>query len=404
MKRITTVILVALILILTACGGSGNNNGSNNSGGNNNSTVTDREKVEEMVRDFYKPLEAADNYKLSVYYSDELSMILTKDGDKMHMENVDEEWGYDYYVLIQDGIKYVITDDRTLMEDEFTYDFASETLDTILNMYVYGYLEMEEEVITFTATPNGENELAFVISGKYEDTSFRDTVTGKKEDGEIVEFMVEIEDEKMENVFTTKCELTYGEHVEIPEYKVAVTYDDMPRVESPYKSFGEIIDTIGEDDYLNYMIMNDQLLVIDEKDGRHYQFSAMLSQEVIDQYDELDVLSDDYEDRVFALISDIEIEDCIDFTDVTIPQNELDDYIGSEVQAMVDDGFEIVGFSYVEDNCSVYVSKDLLIYMAEVEVPEDFDMDMEPEDEDFGAMVIKGLGFETVELVALPMT
>ena len=191
--------------------------------------------------------------------------------------------------------------------------------------------------------------------------------------------------------------------MEIPEYTIPKTYENLPHVDSPYKTYGEIIETFGEDEYLDYSFINNQLIAIEGKDGRYYQFSTMLSEEFQDEYDKLDFMSEDYEDQVYKLVADLEIEDCIDFTDEVLPQDEMNSYIGKEVQSMVDDGFEISGYSFWEDNNYVWVTKDYLVYEVAVELTDGFDPDGEFEYEELGILTAKGIRFESVEPLALPM-
>ena len=149
--------------------------------------------------------------------------------------------------------------------------------------------------------------------------------------------------------------------------------------------------------------MENELVVMADKDGKYYQLSTIVDQDIVDQYDALDFMSDDYETKVNELISAIEVEDCIDFTDELLSKSDIDAYIGNEVSKMVDGGFEIMGYSFWEDNNFVFASRDYMSYMLQVDLPEGFDPDAEFEYEDLGVCIVKGIEFDSVEPAALPM-
>ena len=395
MKRIVVIMIIAVMMIATACGG-------NSGAAGDTKTVTSKEEVKELAEAFYAPLKEADNYKMSSYFNDELISILTKDQDKMHVEYTDEEYGYDYFLFMQDGKKYVITDDRSLFEDEATYDLSADNINMTLDMGIFAYLDADIEGMSYSATMTGDSELVTTIQGESEGSKFTFTTTGKKENNEIVELISEIKSE--EETYVTKYQFTYGEHVDLPEYTVPKSYDNLPHVDSPYETFGEIIEKIGEDGYLNYYFFDNQLIVIDEKDGRHYQLSSNVDQDIVDQYNELDFMSDDYEKQVNELISGIKIDDCIDFTDELLSQEDFETYIGSTISKMTDDGFEIMGYGFMEDDNTIFVSKDYMSYRVNVELPDGVDPNGEFEYDEFGEFLITGVEFDNVESAALPMS
>ena len=394
-NRIAVVMMLMLVVALTACG-SNSGSSSTDTGGN---TVTTKEEVRAITEEFYDVLYDADNFTMSSYYDDELITVFTKDQDKMYENQVSA--GYDYYMFMEDGKKYVITDDRSLFEDESTYDLAAETIEMLLDMNVLGYFDIDDDSFSYSATKNGEDELVTTIQASSDDTDVEMTVTGKKEDGNITEIISEIK--YGEETMVSKYEFAYDQHIDLPEYTEPKTYDDLPHVDSPYKTFGEIIDQLGEDDMLNYMFDDDELIVLGSKDGRYYQFSSSVDDEFQNAYENFDFLDENYEQMIYELISDIEIEDCIDYTDVLVPQAELDAYVGKNINALLADGFEVSGYSFWEGTNLVFVDKDSMGYKADVEVPDGFDTEGEFDYEDLNDFVIKSISFDSPQYNILPM-
>ena len=387
-KKIMMIVLAMMMLALSAC----------TQKSDNTKTYSTKEEVQEVTEAFYKQLYEADGFSMESYYDDTLSSIFAKDGDKMYINYPDN---YDYYMFKENGVKYVIADDRTLFEDETTYDFGADTIDMLLQMGILGYFDIDDDSVSYSATATGDDELVTTITTEYEGTQFETTMSGKKTDGNITEITSEIK--YGEGTSVSKYVFTYNQSIELPEYKVMKTYDNMPHVESPFETFGEIIDRLSEDDYLFYTIMDDQLIVMSDKDGRYYQFSSTVNDEFINAYDSLDFMADDYESQVHALLHDIEIEDCIDYTDELISQDELDSYAGKTISAMLEDGFEIDGYGIWEDNCQIYVEKDFMSYRIEAEIPEGFDTDADLDYDSFDDFVIKSVVFDSPQYSALPM-
>ena len=386
-KKYIAVIFAVLVLLLTSC----------NAG--NVKTVKTREEVKQMAEEFYGDLLKADNVMMSAYRDEVLVNEFTRDGDRMYVNNT--EAGYDYYLFQENGKKYLISDDRTLFEDESMYDLSADTIRMTLDFAVLAYLDADVEGLTYTATKKGDQELVVTIEGSDEGNAFTITSTGTKESGSLQSLLSEIR--SGENGYQSEYRFAYDKHVELPEYTVIKTYDDLPHVESPYQTYGEIIEQLGEEEALFYCFYDTQLLVIGEKDGRHYQFSTVVDQETYDAFNDLDFMDDDYDQKVYDLLSDIPIEDCVDFTDELLSQGELDSYAGKTVRNLIDEGYEANGWSFWEENNFVFVMKDGMTYRLEVELPEGFDPDSEFEYEDLYGFNIRKMTFESPEYSILPM-
>ena len=384
MRKIGIAILS--ILFMVACGGT--------------KSITNREEIKTLADEFYKDLETADPITMDSYSDGKLVTTFMKDGEKMYTNQV--EAGYDYYMFIKEGTKYLISDDRTLMEDESMYDMSIDTIHNMVLMNVTGYLEQDIDGVTYSATKNGEDELAITVNVKSEEgAEYTISSVGKKENGKVTSISSEMKDG--EQAYVSEYKFKYDEHIELPEYKEPVTYNDMPHVDSPYKTFGDIIKTVNEEEDLMYLFYEKQLIVIDSVNGKHYQFSTVVDDETYNAYNELDVMEDDYQQKVYQLIENIEIEDCIDFTDAVLTKEELDAYIGKTIGDMVNDGFEVSGYSFYEESNTVYTNKDLLGYKVDVALEEGFDPDSEFEYEDLYGCTVKGIEFVEPEYTALPM-
>lgn len=387
MKKIISVLLVTMMFLLSSCG-------------TNSKTLKTKEEIKTAAEQFYADLYEADQVKMSIYNDGTLYSVYTKDGDKMHQEIVDETYGYDYYMFAENGVYYTITDTRDLFEDEYTYLASLETIKNTLDMTIMGYFNAEDDAMTYSATLS-DSELVINISGESEGSKFTVTNTGKKENGKVTSVTNQIK--YSDTTYTSEYKFEYGVTVELPEYTAPKTYNDLPHVDSPFKTYGEIIDRLGEDEYLFRVIMENELFVIDSYEGRNYQFSSVLDDATIAAYDAIDVFDEDYEQKLNNLLSDIEIEDCIDFTDALISQTELDSYIGKTVLDAVNDGFEVSGFAGSDQEYNVDLSKDGMRYTAHCTMPADFEL---PEDYDydvFNVGTIDSFSFTEPEYSVLPL-
>lgn len=386
MKKLFITLLALMMLLVSACAG-------------NSKTVNTREEAQQMVEEFFDGLLEADPIKVDTYQNDTLMSTFMKDGDKMYQYY--EDAGYGYYLFIKDDVKYLISDDLTLMEDDFMYDMSLQTLEFMLMMNVTGYFDVDDGSLTFKATNKADKELLLEISGESDGTQVNINTTAKKENNQISEMTTEMI--AGEQTVSTTYKFEYNTHINLPEYKVPVTYDNMPHVDSPYATFGQVINELDEDEDLFYALMENQLVVIDEVDNRYYQYSTVLDDETFEKYNNLDFMADDYNQQVYSLISELPIEDCIDFTDSLLSPDSLKAYVGKTIQALVDDGFEINGYSFYEDDANVFVTKDLMTYKVDAIIVDDFDPEADFESEDLVVLGIVDMEFDSVEYAALPM-
>ncbi len=386
MKKITGLLtLLLLALTMASCNGA--------------KTVNDREEARQMAEDFYKDLTNADPVTMSSYSNGELTTVFAKDHDIIHIYS--EDGSFDVYSFVKDGKRYTISDDGNLYEDDTTYDFYADSIETMLKMNVTGYFDVEDDTLSFSASKKGDDQLDLLVKEKQDDRDLAISSKGTKENGKVSSIVCEIKDG--ENTYQSEYRFTYDEHIEVPEYTIPKTYEDLPHVKSPYSTYREIIDDLDEDESLTYIFNENNLFVIGEKDDRHYQFSSAVGQDLIDQIDSLDFFADDYQDRVYDLIGNLEIEDCIDFTDELISEQQLEGYIGKQIGDLLSDGFEVKGYSFFEDDNIVLADKDQMTYEFDVILPENFDPEGEFEFDAFNSFVIEDASFSDVEYSVLPM-
>ena len=381
-KKISFLLCVLLMFSLCAC--------------SSNKPITDKAEAQKAVESFYAGLVDADPITMDTYYQNELSTSLTRDGDMLEVYNAYDD--STFYSFVEDGTRYIITTSGDVLEDESTYAFYADSIDLTLQMTALGYFNLEDDSVSYTVTPHGDDELEFVVEMKSDEGTATTKTIGKKENGKIVNIVSEIKQGDASSAVEYK--FNYDKRIELPAYTMPKTYTNLPHVESPYKTYGEIIDKLGEEDSLSYMLTETELIVIDEYEDRHYQFSSAINQDLVDAYNAIE-FDDDYGQKVYDLFRDIEIEDCIDFTDEILSEEQLSGY--KTVQDLMDDGFEINGYGFGEDSNIIYADKDGMNYMITVIPTEGFDPEGEYEYDDFGDFEITHIEFNELEHYVLPL-
>ena len=380
--KILSVLLI-LVMLLASC--------------NSMNTVYSKEKVQKLTEEFYAQLENADGFTMKTYDGGQLFSIFTKDRDKYHVEY---PGSYDYYCFIKDGRKYTIADDGTLFEEDTTYDMSADMISSLLQIRIYGYFEVEDELLSFMAFPK-DNELVTSVSGKYEGTDYTITTTGIKDNGRISS--ITIETDHGDGIRVNYYEFEYGKHVELPEYTEPKVPEGIAHVESPYKTYSEIIEKLNEKDVFTYVLSGDQFAVVAEKDGRYYQFSSTVGQDLIGELTSLDIFDEQYEKQLTDLMSNVEIEDCIDFTSEIKSDEELSAYAGKKMRDLIADGYKISGYSFFGDDNYISADNGLITYVFEVDLPEGFDSNSEFEYSDLDECTVKSGTFDSVQLSAFPI-
>jgi len=420
-------VLMALAISLSGCaeksgGGSAEPAGGESSGGSAAPAASETVKTAETKEDakkladaFYGGLAKANPVSMTSFINGTEASTFMASGDTFCL--VDPSSDITYYMFIEDGKKYFIGDGETAYEDEYMYDMFSESLESTLQMFVTGIYDVEDDgALQFSAkqtdkTENGAvtSKLVSVITGEEDGKAATMTVTGTARNGTVSSILYEAEagGEKESAEF----KFSYDNiSIDLPAYTIGESYGgysditlEGEHVDSPYRTLDELIATLGEDDYLLYTMEDDRVYAVGEKDGRQYQFSAVLSAEDMEAYEALDFFSDTYNEDVYAILGKLTVDDCVDFTGCIVPQDELDAFAGKTVQDLVDAGYENTGWSVFEGDAMLTFDKDLMEYEAKVTPTDGFDENSDFDFEDMLGFRVEQFRFSAPEYAALPI-
>jgi hypothetical protein len=360
-----------------------------------------------MVNAFYANVLTADPIRMTTTMGENTS-VFTKDGDKMCSE--DAASGTTYYVFRENDANYVIYGGDTAYPDDFMYELLDRSVEISMTMFVTGVMEAEGEdnSLTYKATRTDSadgSELAYVITGESEGESVELTVTGKADaDGKVTDVDYQAVSGEESQGLTIHFDYE-GVTVTLPEYTIdqGEVLPEFPHADSPYATIQDLINLLGEDESLSYSVMNDGLYAECEKDGRHYQVLAPISQEDQKALDALDFFADDYQEKVYEIIGKLAIADCIDYTDGILPAEELNAFVGKPVRDMFDQGFEESGWSVFEDEAYLFLSRDHMEYSVKLTLSDDFDAESEFEVEDLMDFPVERVEFTQASTYFFPI-
>ena len=406
-KSLKFIILTAAftaLLTLSSCGGAEEVDGHVTTGAT-------KGEVRAMVDDFFGPVYTADPVTMITYMDDEQDEIFTRNGDRMHISSSSME--SEYYLFIEDGKKYIISDGEKAYEDEAAYDSYAEDIASTVDYLIKGFLSGEDDpgdetkysaIRTDKDEENGtRTELAVTVEGTQDGETMTVTIIGNSLNGAVEDAIVTVDvgDDRTED----KMEFTYdGISVDLPDYVISErTKWIYTEVESPFDTLDEVIETINDEDGFPYAAMGDSVYCLASEDGRHYQLKAEISDEDLDAVMELDIFSNDYSDKLYDILGKLEVSQCLDFTDSVIPEEELKGYVGSTAKDVLDDGFEGSGWSVLDGNATLDFEKDLIVYRAVVTLPAGFDESSEFGFEDLEDTVIEEFHFSEISPAAMPI-
>lgn len=423
MKRMTAMLLalaMALALTLSACGGrSGGQEAATpapDGGAETSETVVtadDRLTAKKLADEFYAPLLTADPVSMVSLFDKQQVSEFKRNGDTMYM--TDGTPDYEYYLFVEDGAKYLLSGgEDSAYENEYLYDMFAETIETTLEMFVTGLYDAEDaDTFRFSATrtdSDGASTLVSVIYGEEDGQDAAVTVTGTAKNGVVTNIFYEyvVGEEKETAEFRFSCD---NVSIKVPACTLVEDngyggYDAVlegEHVESPYPTLQGLIDTLGEDDFLFYIIEDGFVYAIGEKDGRQLQLAAAITEEQESEIDGLDFFSDTYYEDVYAILGALAVTDCVDYTDCLIPQDELDGYAGQPVQTMIDAGFELNGWSINEGVAILTLAKDGLEYDADAIPTEGFDENSDFDSEELYGFTLERVAFAAPQYSALPI-
>lgn len=360
-----------------------------------------------MVDDFYKGLAESNPVEMTASANGEVNSIFTRDGTKMKQE--DKLNNTVFYLFEDNGKKYYLGDNGEPTEEEYTYDFFTNTIDTTLRFLVTAYFTEEDiEGVNYSAnrkevTENGKTtaELTLTISAEQEGEKAEIITKGTRVDDKVTHITATMKNG--ENSATYDYDFKYdGISITLPEYTIFDPTKYYTHVDSPYATFADVQKDAGEDRH-PYMIFEKSVYVITQKDGRLYQLSAEMSDETAQAYEALDFEAEDYEDKTNALLDPLSVVDCIDFTDLAITKETQESYIGKTLGFLMEEGFEQTGYSIWEDGSVAYMEKDSIVYAVDFILPEGFDPDADFEFEDLLESTIKSITFNDVSASLFPL-
>ncbi|MDO5477370.1 MAG: hypothetical protein Q4F43_09715 [Eubacteriales bacterium] len=379
-------------------------------------TVETKEEAKKLIDAFYAGTEKANPVSMTSYSDGEITSIFSMEGDKICVD--DKFTSTVTYLFTENGKKYCLDDGQEAFEDEFMYNAWADSIGGVLDMFVTGVLDSYEgwDNMKVSATKtdrivNGKRspQLVYVVNAKQDGEASKVTVTGTADDrNRVTDIVFEVESDSEKGSYEYKFAYD-GIKVTVPEHTLSEIsamelgpQKNYPHVQSPFKTFQDLINTLQEDEQLIYIIEEDRLYAVGKKDGKYYQISAPFSKENQDIYEDLDFTEEDYEKKVYELFGKLAAEDCVDFTEAILPQTILDQCVGKTVQDAVLDGYEETGWNIDAEKAVVFLDKDLMEYDAEIKLPEGFDIEKEIEFEDLTGCKIEKFYFAAPEYAALP--
>ena len=383
LKKLLIMLLAALCL--TACGSK-----------TDVQKAQTKEDTKKLADDFFDGLQEQSKYRVTSSVNGSTQSTITVDGDNALLHYATEEFP-DVYMFMENGKRYTMYEGSDPVEDEFTYALSIMTVKDMFKNMLDGVLEQGDTLnfnSTLSKTANNKELVVELSTDKAEDG--KTIMTGKTEGDRFAGYKYETVANDVTQ--TLEAVFEYGDDitVEIPEHFIPE-----PRVykhiESKYQTMGEIIAKQGDE--FSSLMTEDKAYAIDE----YCQYRATLPQDIVSAIDALDMEADDYTSKRNELLKDLAIDDCVDFSEYVLDQEQLDSCIGKKVGDLVSDGFEGNGWSIWDEGSIVWLEKDDIVYVADVELPAGFDAEQEFEFEDLHDSIIKTMKFNEVSFAMMPM-
>ncbi|MBO4358306.1 MAG: hypothetical protein J5796_00735 [Erysipelotrichaceae bacterium] len=382
------MIVMMIVSVLTACSG-GNTRKADN--------VQD---ARALADEFFASLADQDRYVATEKTKGEVYSIMTVDGDKVWITYPGMEEGSDVYLFVDNGLKYIMYEDDVPYQDDDLYDMFNSVSTIGMEMYIDALLSDETgEIKTNTTLTEKDDSKELVVKATMpsEDGDYTLTLTAKQEGGKLLNYVFNAE--AGEETYNDEVTYEYGDdiRVDLPDYEIKV-----PRVythvESPYATIGDVMNKVGEDNFSS-MVMDGVLYSVVDM----LQVSAPMSDDVAAAYDELDIFDEDYQSKLKDLIRDLAIDDCVDFSEYVLKDEDFAGYIGGSVGSMVSDGFEENGWSVWEEGSVIWIEKDGMVYEADIELPEGFDAESEFDFSDLYDATVKSVRFSEMSYAEMPL-
>ena len=394
MKRKLLIGILLLCMLMSGCSGKKEDV----------TKASDWNGTVELIDAFLEGMEEPDKCVLTLYTNEELVSESTYDGDTIAIHYNDPTYP-DTYMYEENGVRYTYMDAEGY--EPFEDDFGFEITKMIGKNYLLTFLDSikseEFKDLPFEATltksqADGKERKVLNIVIKSEEDNATATLEGVVEGNRLMSYS-HVEEKDGEKTTDMKGTFTYNEDVTIaiPEHQVKEkpVYN---HVESPYATIGDVIDAVGEEMFSSLNTGEYLYAIVDMMQVRAY-----IDEELSTKLSELDFMDDDYTEKFNSLIRDLVIDDCVDFSNYVLTQEEMNAYVGRNVSDLTNEGFETNGYSIWEEGCNIWVEKDGIEYELNVKLPDDFDYEADFEYSDFDVAVINTMKFNTLSMSLMPL-
>ena len=159
------------------------------------------------------------------------------------------------------------------------------------------------------------------------------------------------------------------------------------------KTIGDI-QQLDDDMVREYAYFEDFYACVIDVDGTLYRLAADLPEDVSKQIWSIDFEDEDRDEKVNELLKPMEITRKDNFSELIIPQEELDKLVGKTGQDLLDDGWYSGGYSSLED-MEFWMYKDPFMYTVV------FDGTAEPAEDGDDNEMIKNLKVKSITYTSL---
>ena len=157
-------------------------------------------------------------------------------------------------------------------------------------------------------------------------------------------------------------------------------------------------DVLAIDPDARYTSSSYYFIYVLQKDGTYYRAVAELTDEVSEAIDALDFFADDYFEQVEAIIAPLPVIEVRNLS-AYIPA-DMDQWVGKSGAEMMQDGYEVTGYSFYEEFNNFYVTKGLCEWEVAVNEPQPQDDDNYDADAGFAATTIRSVTFSDFTYLA----
>ncbi|MBQ8967166.1 hypothetical protein [Ruminococcus sp.] len=187
------------------------------------------------------------------------------------------------------------------------------------------------------------------------------------------------------------------------DQEVPVTY------KGDFEYNGVTIKTVGDvmsaDENVRTASMGNQLFMVIDNDDVCARFIANMPEDIKEQYYDVDIFADDYEEQQNALVKDLEIARLDDYKDGIPAQEELDKFVGGPASDLFDAGYSASGWAISGGEGQFSFDDGVYEYTVIFNEPLSEDADYNSESAFDGltvkSIVCKGLGYNAFSNIGI---